>query len=146
METNGWSATLHKDRVSAIIIKEDKILLIHRFKNEKEYWVLPGGSIEKGETQEEALKREVQEELSLTIKNIEFLFVLPHVGRNEFHYLVKDFSGIVRLGGPELEVMNKDNQYILTWLTIEELQKLDVFYPEEAKELLSSLCKDKKIR
>lgn len=36
-------------RVSAIIIKNNQILLIHRIKNDIEYFVLPGGAVEVGE-------------------------------------------------------------------------------------------------
>ena len=47
---NNWSKTLVKDRVSAIIINDGKILLIHRFRDGKEYWVLPGGGVEQSES------------------------------------------------------------------------------------------------
>jgi 8-oxo-dGTP diphosphatase len=52
-------------RAAALIIKEDKILLMHRKKEGREYWVFPGGSVEEGETPEEAVIREIMEELSL---------------------------------------------------------------------------------
>ena len=40
-----------------VIIKNNKILLIHRLKKGEEYFVLPGGGIEDGETPEATIKR-----------------------------------------------------------------------------------------
>jgi len=54
--------------VGAIILKDKKVLLGRR-KNEpyKGYWDVPGGFMEAKETPEEALKREMKEELSVDI-------------------------------------------------------------------------------
>ena len=44
----------------------DKILLIHRWKNGQEYFVIPGGTIELGEGPLEAALREMKEEVNLS--------------------------------------------------------------------------------
>lgn len=67
--------------VAAIIKDDDKILCTARGYGEfKGWWEFPGGKVEKGETSEQALKREIREELALEID------VLDMLGRIEYDY------------------------------------------------------------
>ena len=52
-------------RVAALIRWQDQVLLCRQEKPGKEYWLLPGGGVEGGETLHEALRRELGEELGL---------------------------------------------------------------------------------
>ncbi|KKP69348.1 hypothetical protein A2X44_04315 [candidate division CPR3 bacterium GWF2_35_18] len=54
--------------VKAIIHNKDKFLVIKQVVGDKEFWDLPGGKIEYGETPHECLQREVKEETGLEIK------------------------------------------------------------------------------
>ena len=55
-------------RSASILIKDGKILLIHRKNGGNEYYSFPGGGVEKGETIEDACIRELLEETSIKIK------------------------------------------------------------------------------
>ena len=57
------------DVVAAIIIKDDKFFIAQRNRNKHMglSWEFPGGKVEKGETFEIALKREIKEELNIEI-------------------------------------------------------------------------------
>lgn len=72
------------DVVAAVITNEnDKILITQRNlkKSQGGLWEFPGGKIEKGETREEAIIREIKEELDIEIKVDEYLeeksFIYP---------------------------------------------------------------------
>ena len=66
--------------VAAIIRKDDKIFATQRGYGEwKDWWEFPGGKMEAGETPEEALVREIREELSAEISVDEFLCTVEHV-------------------------------------------------------------------
>lgn len=140
----GLTKTLNKDRASGIIIQDKKVLFIHRIREDKEYWVFPGGGVEENETIEEALDREIFEELSLIVKEKKFLFKIENAGRFEHHFLILKYEGDPKLGGPEAERMNDKNQYILNWFPVGQLNSINLF-PDKAKEsviyLLSSPSK-----
>jgi ADP-ribose pyrophosphatase YjhB (NUDIX family) len=52
-------------RVSAILRWQDRVLLCRQEKPGREYWLLPGGGVDSGETLIEALRRELREELGI---------------------------------------------------------------------------------
>jgi 8-oxo-dGTP diphosphatase len=68
--------------VAAIIKMKDKYLCCQRKKNKLSYlsekYEFPGGKIEKNETKEEALKREIKEELGLKINIEKFFQTIMH--------------------------------------------------------------------
>lgn len=91
-------------RVGGMTFINDKLLLITHIKNNKEYWVVPGGRVEFGESAEQASIREFKEELDLDIKVINFLFYsesLPPdypVHTLNLFFLVKSLTNDITLG------------------------------------------------
>jgi 8-oxo-dGTP diphosphatase len=53
-------------RVSVILRREGRILLVRQEKPGREYWLLPGGGVTAGESLVDALRREVAEEVGLS--------------------------------------------------------------------------------
>jgi 8-oxo-dGTP diphosphatase len=74
--------------VAAIIIKNGKILCAQRGEGKYPFlsnkYEFPGGKVEFGETNEVAIKREIQEELEITIR-IEKPFLTVHHSYPDFH-------------------------------------------------------------
>ena len=69
----------HIEVVAAIIRKRDKIFATQRGYGEwKDWWEFPGGKMEAGETPEEALVREIREELSAEISVDQFLCTVEY--------------------------------------------------------------------
>ncbi|MDR5659627.1 (deoxy)nucleoside triphosphate pyrophosphohydrolase [Serpentinicella sp. ANB-PHB4] len=92
-----------KEVTAAIIQKEDKTLIARRGKGEKlaGKWEFPGGKIEKGETPQACLKREIKEELNVEIKvgdyfgesiyeDIKLMAYLANVEKGEVSLTVHD--------------------------------------------------------
>lgn len=77
----------------AIILKEDNIVVMERLKNGKHYYALPGGHIEKDESNEECVVREVKEEFNINVLVQKHLY--DHVLNNEYqaYYLCRWIDG-----------------------------------------------------
>lgn len=67
---------------AAIIVENKKILCVQRSKGKYEYisykYEFPGGKLEEGENEEDALKREIGEELNLVIDVAEKFLLVTH--------------------------------------------------------------------
>lgn len=106
--------------VAAIIIHEDKVFATQRGYGEfKGGWEFPGGKIEEGETPQEALVREIKEELNVEIEVGELLDVVEYDYPN-FHLSMDCF--ICKIKSGEL-VLNEHEA--AKWLTKETLDSVE---------------------
>ena len=102
-------------RVVGVIIRNGEILLMRRVRDDREYFVFPGGGIKRDESLENGVIREIKEEFNLDVKINKFLFQIENRGRQEFYFLIKEFSGVPEISGNEKKRMNKNNQYYPVW-------------------------------
>jgi len=108
------------DVVAAVIVSEGRILCVKRGTGKYSYtsdrYEFPGGKVEEGETHEQALKREISEELNINIEILKYLTTVHH------HY--PDFSIILHAFICEIGhgniVLNEHKEY--KWLLPEQLQ------------------------
>lgn len=102
--------------VAAIIKKDDKIFITKRSYGEFiDMWEFPGGKVEVGETQEEALIREIKEELELDITNLNYLTTVEY-DYPSFHLIMNCF--ICEICGGTLS-LNAHND--AKWVSLEQL-------------------------
>ncbi|MEI8343951.1 MAG: NUDIX domain-containing protein [Candidatus Moraniibacteriota bacterium] len=120
-------------RAAVIIIKNEKILLMHRRKNSLEYFTVPGGTIEEGETSQLAAVREIREETGLNVEIGELFFEFDGARGHEYFFMAKNISGQEKLGGPESERSCEENLYELSWVSFDELPGTDL-KPQEVKD------------
>lgn len=114
-------------RVSAAIIESSgRIFATARgYGPWKGWWEFPGGKIEPGETPEEALKREIREELATEIEVGELLHTVEY-DYPEFHlsmdcFLCKVVSGELELLEAEAaKWLSKDELRSVRWLPADE--------------------------
>ncbi|MFH1661702.1 MAG: NUDIX domain-containing protein [Candidatus Falkowbacteria bacterium] len=127
-------------RVRAIIKKNNSILLIHRIKKDREYWVFPGGGVEKSDAnQKNALIRECKEELGVDVSVGSLFAVKKFNGVDEYFYFCEIIKGELGTGfGPEFqEGTNYEGEYILEWISFKEFSLKNI-QPESIKEKLNN--------
>ena len=105
--------------VAAIIRKGDKIFATQRgYGDFKDWWEFPGGKMEAGETPEEALTREIREELSAEISVDEFLCTVEY-DYPAFHLTMHCY--LCSLIG---EALHLNEHEAARWLTKEQLDSV----------------------
>lgn len=104
--------------VAAIIKKDNQILIAQRLKGEfARQWEFPGGKIEPGETPQEALKREILEEMELQIEINDFLIKAEYT-YSSFHLSMECF--ICSLKNDEIHL---HDHTAIKWIPINEDMK-----------------------
>ena len=107
--------------VAAVIVKDNKVFCCKRGpgRDLEGYYEFPGGKIEVNETKEEALIRELKEELEINVEIEKYFTTVLHE-YNAFAVNIHYF--ICKTNDKHLN-MKVHNDY--TWLNIDELPKLD---------------------
>ena len=106
--------------VAAIIKRDNKILATKRGYGEfMNMWEFPGGKIEPDETKEQALIREIKEELDCTIEPTKFALDLEYQYPT-FYLKMSCFEAIIKEGTPKLLEHNDAR-----WLKKEELDDVE---------------------
>ncbi len=105
--------------VAAIIRKEGEVFATQRgYGDWKDWWEFPGGKMEPGETPEEALTREIREELSADINVDEFLCTVEY-DYPKFHLTMHCF-----LCSLLTEAMHLNEHEAARWLRKDELESV----------------------
>ena len=140
-----------KIRVAGIVPMNDGFVLVHRKhvvrnKDYQEYYTFPGGHLEKGDTLEEGVIREIKEEFGINVKVIKKLYELENIKLNmkEYFFLCEYVDGEFGTGEGEEFSNNpeyKDSgEYIPEIVKKEEISKI-VLLPLEIKEkFLQEFC------
>ena len=106
-----------------IVDAEGSVLCVRRgakgFPSTANKWEFPGGKIEPGETPQEALVREIKEELDIEIEVKDFLETVEY-DYPEFHLSMDCFFCSIRSG----ELVLKEHE-AAKWLTVETLDSVD---------------------
>ena len=135
-----------RDLIARAIVVQDGAILVNRSRNKKtdeEYFALPGGHIDPGESSVDALVREFEEELDAKVAVYDLCFVSESIyaGRrkSETHrhelvlYFHADLAHELKSNGKEIISPEKDKNF--QWLALENLQTSNLL-PESIKDYL----------
>lgn len=137
----------------AIIIRDGKVLLFERWRHDLtgkqlHYFSIPGGGIDPGETPEQAVVRELQEEMLIEVKPLKLLARQSALKRKNYHYyyLCEIVSGTPRFNTNSEEGRFRHfslNRYDIAWVPLEQIAE-NIHHDEYRQmiELLPSLLSD----
>lgn len=127
--------TVTRGRACALIRVNNRILL-NRYGGDS-FWALPGGAVEAGEFSPEALRREIWEELGVSVEIGRLIWIVE----NLFEYRGTDFTeygfyyGAALLLAPEIgeeEFVGQEPDQFFRWVRNDEIAALD-FRPSGLK-------------
>jgi 8-oxo-dGTP diphosphatase len=116
------------NRVIGITIRDNKILLIHRFRDGNEYWVFPTGEVQGIEDPDAAIQRVMLEQTRLGLVTKKLLFEeFDEHAFTWFYFICELTYGEPILGGPEAETQSPTNQYVFEWVDLEQITSLNLY-------------------
>ncbi len=117
--------------VGAVVFRDERVLLVRRGQPPSEdLWAIPGGSVEIGETLQEAAEREILEETGITVRAGEPVYTFDVIDRDSagkirFHYVIVDLAADYVTGEPKAG----DDAAEARWVTAQEIDALQVSPP-----------------
>jgi mutator protein MutT len=120
--------------VNLIISENEKILLVKRKEKEDQFegcWSIPGGGPEIGETYEDAIKREINEEINCKITIMKYFKSYFFNVNNELSARALYFYGKVN---GEIKLNEEHSEY--KWFTFEELCNENIKLAFNQKEVI----------
>ena len=111
-------------RAGAIVVRDGRLALIERHREDRHYWVIPGGSIETGESIEGAAQREAEEELGVAVELGQLRLRIDHVEENGAHQRQWYFDATVAtddivMRGPEHGYGAQFGTYAAVWVDLD---------------------------
>ena len=115
--------------VGAVVFKDKCVLLVRRGQPPAEnLWAIPGGSVEIGETLQQAAEREIWEETGIRIRADKPIYTFDVIERDKsggirFHYVITDLSADYVSG----ELAAGDDAVEARWISVGEMNSLAVY-------------------
>jgi 8-oxo-dGTP diphosphatase len=127
-----------RNRAGIVLIEDNQLALIERYKQGRHYFSFPGGGVDEGETDEQAAIREAWEELGIRVEVLQKAAeVVRENKRKQIYFLVKQVGGEFGTGtGEEYDEPNPERgTYHPMWMPMDEILNQNVV-PHELAELV----------
>ncbi|MCK5037086.1 MAG: NUDIX domain-containing protein [Candidatus Sabulitectum sp.] len=135
-----------RNSAKSVIIRDNRLLAIRNTTDGQDWYLLPGGGQNHGESLRDALKRECMEEASILVEVGDILFVRDYISKNhEFAETENDahqvefmfICTIAEDAEPQMGTGADQWQTGVQWLPLNKLSEYDL-YPSRLKKALSA--------
>ena len=128
-------------RVSAIIYNKDKTKILLFYGNDMEYYMLPGGKVHQLEKSEDAIKREIIEELGFDNLKFDLVGISEEIvkdKKNDIHQITLTYKCIYEDEISKEPFKSIESDWInFKWVDINELNNYKI-HPSNVKELIKN--------
>ena len=126
MMFNEGSEESPRIRVAAIIVRGNTVLLVKHRKAGRNYWMLPGGGVQQGESLAEAVVRELSEETGLTVRPLELVLANDSIAPDRSRHIVH-LCFTAEITGGEL-CCGEDTRVVdAAFLPVDGLDRIELF-------------------
>ena len=116
------------NRVTGLALRDGKVLLIHRFRNENDFWVFPGDAVEDGDDPDRAIRRLMQVSTGLRLTSSLRLFEEYDEHAFTWYYYACELEpGEPALGGPDAEIQTPSNRFVFEWVDPALITELNLY-------------------
>jgi 8-oxo-dGTP pyrophosphatase MutT (NUDIX family) len=125
---NNIDDCLYRVAARVLVVQDDKVLLIKEASDD--WWALPGGGVDHGETIESTVMREVEEELGVSANEVSSDFQIVHYNIGNVVNTVPRMNLFFKVSVPEASLKKTDHVSEWRWFTKAEFlsQELHASY------------------
>ena len=128
-------------RVAGLLIHEGSILMVEQGRGDERYWLLPGGGVKFGETLQDGLRREFQEELGMRV-GVQRLVAIVESISPEPDYAKHVVHLVFEVSAPTEDLPEPQEDKVLTARFLSELQLQSADVRPPISEFLSSCVRE----
>jgi 8-oxo-dGTP diphosphatase len=133
----------------ALIVRDQKLLVIRKRDENQDYFLLPGGGQEHGETLPEVVRREVLEETGYRVRAGDLVFVRDYIGANHefakdsshFHQVEFYFKAELESDHAEKPTIPDDGQTGIEWIPLEQVESSRIYPMSLRREIATQAAK-----
>lgn len=126
---------LYRVAIRVLIIQGNKVLLVKEA--DDNWWALPGGGVDHGETIESTLVREVEEELGVPADKVFSNFEIVHYNIGNVVNAVPRMNLFFKASVPEASLKKTDHVAEWRWFTKDEFMLQDLHSSYDKDKLIS---------
>ncbi len=115
--------SLYRVAVRALIVVDDKILAVKEVDG-GEWWAIPGGGVDYGESLEDCLLREIEEEIGVRSDSVSCDFQIAHYNIGKVVNGVPRMNVYFKVAIPPGEITKTDHVEKWSWFTRDEFMDL----------------------
>lgn len=131
------------DIVNGLLLRDGKVLIAHRSPQRRNYpntWSFPGGHVEEGETLEQALRRELTEEIGIQAEVCSFLEQFIDAKTNPEKPVTFHFFAVETWRGEPINIGQEHTQ--ISWIKLDEAIRMQGLTFEFYVDLFKRLKRD----